>query len=1168
MSADLRTAPNAVALLRRWALTRPDQDAVVYVDDPARPDSAVRLSYARLDAHARQIAGRLQRRLAPGDRALLVCPDGWQFPVALLGCLYAGVVAVPAPLPERYRQDQRRVLGIAGSAGVSAVLTDAASLAAVSGWVTANIPGTWCWATDAADQGGAGEPDAPGWTRPALDHDSVALLQYTSGSTGQPKGVVVGHGNLLHNVHSICTAFDLGTGTRAGGWIPLFHDMGLMGLLLPALFVGGTCVLMSPTTFLKRPHQWLGMVDTFDVSFSAAPNFGYEWCCRRVTDEQVARLDLARWRHACNGSEPVRAATMAAFTKKFAPAGLRSDAVVPCFGMAEATVFVSARPEGEPVVRRVDADALTRHELRPGQPGRPVQELVSCGVGYDLQIRVVDPDTRRVLPDGRVGEVWLRGPSVARGYWRDETATAETFQASTADGDGGFLRTGDLGAVYGGELYVTGRSKEMLVIHGRNLYPQDIESEVRAQHPELAGALGAAVGVSLAEEDVLVILHEVRGRWAAPQLRELAAGVAQTVAREFGTRVAGVVLLRPGAVRRTTSGKVQRTAMRELFLADAVDPLYSSLDPRLGGELAGRRGEQQGQRPPSAADRDPDPVAELDRVIDGEQRDGGAFCAADLADLDAGERFPAAACRLLDDFGLPAFYVPTRYGGRLVDFAELVQLVRTVARRDLTVAVAHGKTFLGAACVWLAGAPEQAARLARWVAGGAVVAWGLTERDHGSDLLAGELTAEPAAGRWRLDGEKWLINNATRGRLCCVLARTDPAGGPRGFSLLLVDKEQLAAGAVECLPKVRTHGVRGADISGLRFHRAELPESALVGKVGDGLETVLKALQLTRTVSVGLSLGAADHALRLAAGFAADRPRHGGTLIDLPRVRRLLGEAAAKLLLAEATAVVAARGVCALPAEMSVVSAVAKAFVPTVVQRLIDEVAELVGLRGFLHTGYAHGQFAKLARDHRLVGIFDGSTAVNRSALIDQFPRLARTYRDGRWDETGVLRAVTLATPPPAFDPAGLRLLSAAGCSLLTGGHQAAEQVRDRAARGQAPEWLDRLVAALEAATTRLHHGLARQPYAPREAPAADYDLAAEYELCFAGAACVRLWLANAPLSGDSTWLRACLATVLTGLGEAVAEADREACDELAGRLSTVDRPGYLRLARREGGAR
>ncbi|MFJ8495449.1 acyl-CoA dehydrogenase [Streptomyces sp. NPDC094038] len=533
-------------------------------------------------------------------------------------------------------------------------------------------------------------------------------------------------------------------------------------------------------------------------------------------------------------------------------------------------------------------------------------------------------------------------------------------------------------------------------------------------------------------------------------------------------------------------------------------------------------------------------AAVLEQILAGHE--SGAWAVEALEALDTREEFPADAVAVLDDAGLAASYVLAPE----CDFPALVGLIRTVARRDLTVAIAHGKTFLGSVPVWIAGSPEQARGLAERVRAGHPVCWGLTERDHGSDLLASELTAtEEEDGGWRLDGEKWLINNAGRARLGCVLARTGPVGG-RGFSLFLVDREQLSPAAWQVLPKVRTHGIRGADISGFVLHDARVPADALIGRPGDGIAIVLKSLQLTRTACVGLSLGAADHALRLARDFITQRELYGRRLSSLPHVRWILGRAAAAVLTAEAVSILATRSVHALPGELSVTSAIAKAYVPTTVQDTLGRLAEVLGVRSFL-TSTPGGGFAKLERDHRICAIFDGSTVVNRTALLTQMPRLGRLLRRGAADTEGVRAAAGLAVPPAPVDLARLTLTSATGCSVVQSLPAAVEEIR---AHGH-----PRLNALAEAVLERsgeLAAELADFVPVGGGLPSVAFTLAERYERLYAASACLSLFLHNrdhpaGALDEDALWPRACLAHLLD-------LPDDPAYDELA--LALLDWSG------------
>ncbi|MER7757470.1 acyl-CoA dehydrogenase [Kitasatospora sp. NPDC097643] len=510
------------------------------------------------------------------------------------------------------------------------------------------------------------------------------------------------------------------------------------------------------------------------------------------------------------------------------------------------------------------------------------------------------------------------------------------------------------------------------------------------------------------------------------------------------------------------------------------------------------------------------------------------FSLAAALRLDASDEFPAAPCRELDAVGLSDYYVPARHGGRLRSFEELMTTLRVAARRDLTTALVHHATFLGAAPVWIGGAPETAARLAGRVRDGDVVAFAVTEADHGSDLLAGTTCATATAGGYRLDGEKWLINNATRSRLVCVLARTDPAGGARGFSLFLVDKQELADGEYACLPAVRTVGVRGADISGIRFTGAEVPRAALIGDLGAGLEITLKSFQLTRTLCAGFTLGAADRGLRLAMARAE---RLGQT--GQPDVRRVLAEAYADLLTAETVGLLAVRSAHTLPDELSVTAAVTKHLVPMLGDGLLGALGRLGG--GWVD-GPDQDVFEKVERDHRIIGIFDGSSAVNLASLVNQFGFLSRAYRRGVAGGVagGVLAGAELSTPVPDFEPDRLELVSRNGSSVLNHLPAALDRLTRRAGPGSE---LSRRAAQLRSAVDEVHDAMGAHRPTPRDVPATAFALAERYALCFAAAACVQVWLAN-PAAADG-WLEGVLGRLVQRLGAPSQDDPGSAVDRL-----------------------
>ncbi|MFB7939396.1 fatty acyl-AMP ligase [Streptomyces sp. NPDC056049] len=563
---DIRSFTEAV---RDSAARTPDREALVLLGDSA--DEPRTVSYRELDRHARVLAGRLQESGVRGERVLLLHGDRRRFAVSFLACLYVGAVAVPVPPPRGRAPHEQRIAGIVKDASPVLALTDAAEAPEVSRLLAEHgRGGVVCLSADTV------APAGP-WTPPELDGDSVAYLQYTSGSTREPRGVTVTHANLLANQRAIQRALGTVPGDRVGGWLPFHHDMGLVGQLLHPLWLGGTSVLLEPEAFVRHPHRWLRAVSDHGVTVSGAPDSAYELCVRRITDEQLAGLDLSGWRTAVSGGEPVSPDSGRAFAERFAAAGFRAGALTTAYGLAESTLLATAGPrDTAPAPRTLDAAALEADVLSPARAGAPHRTLVSSGRPVDCDIRIVDPELCTELPEGRVGEVWLRGASVARGYWNNPAETARTFDCRTG-GEGGFLRTGDLGALSGGELYVTGRLTDVMVVGGRNLYPQDVERTVE----RISTLFGPATAFAVpGHRERVVVVQELRhrGRYDT-DLGALAEAVADCLAEEFQVVAGGVLLVRPGTVRRTTSGKVERSAMRGLFLAGELNPLHERFDP-------------------------------------------------------------------------------------------------------------------------------------------------------------------------------------------------------------------------------------------------------------------------------------------------------------------------------------------------------------------------------------------------------------------------------------------------------------------------------------------------------------------------------------------------------------------------------------------------------------
>jgi acyl-CoA synthetase (AMP-forming)/AMP-acid ligase II len=562
-------------VLQRRARDTPDRRAFVCLQKER--DAETGFTYGELDRAARHVANRLRSLDAASERVLLLYPHGLDFIAALFGCFYAGAVAVPVLPAARPGQSRDRLRGILADAVPRFALTNDADAAALSG---APIHITVMQNLKAVAEG-TPEP----WTAPSIDPHAICMLQYTSGSTGTPNGVMLSHANIMRNEAMICERFEHTPDSVVVSWLPVYHDMGLIGMLFQPLYVGNPCIFMSPVTFMQRPIRWLQAISRYRATTSGGPNFAYEMCVDRIKTDDCTGLDLSSLEIAYSGAEPVRADTMRRFSERFAACGFRPEAFYPCYGLAEATLLVTGGRKLSPWrLRTVDAVALEsdHRAVAVREDGHP-RTLVGCGTSPACQsVRIVHPETGEELEEGHVGEIWVAGPCVAGGYWKREHQSRATFEARVqGDPETPFLRTGDLGFLDGRELYVTGRIKDVLIIRGRNHYPQDIEATAENSHPALLPAGSVAMLVPGAADERLVLVHEVRRQYVAtPDTIGIAAAVRQRVAREHGLQIAGLVLLRPGTLPRTTSGKLRRQECRRLLMSSAMPVLAEHV---LGG---------------------------------------------------------------------------------------------------------------------------------------------------------------------------------------------------------------------------------------------------------------------------------------------------------------------------------------------------------------------------------------------------------------------------------------------------------------------------------------------------------------------------------------------------------------------------------------------------------
>ena len=583
-------AETLVDILRRRAKEKPHQEVYKYLIDGETEETS--LTYEQLEQKAKAIAAHLQSICSPQDRVLLLYPSSIDYITAFFGCLYAGVIAIPA-YPPRPNRSLNRIHNILHNADTKIALTSTDTLQTLEhqlakttelqdlNWITTNTISSQL---------------AQNWKSPNISAESIAFLQYTSGSTAEPKGVKIAYKNLLHNMEAIHRCFRHSTQSRGVIWLPPYHDMGLIGGILQPLYGDFPVTLMSPLMFLQNPLRWLKAISREGATTSGGPNFAYDLCVRKFKPEQLTDLDLSTWQVAFNGAEPINHETLSKFAHTFAPYGFDYSAFYPCYGMAEATLIISGGSKHTAVVTKtVQGKALEKNKIAIADASEiNPHTLVSCGGSLqDQKIVIANPETMVSCKRGEVGEIWVSGSSIAQGYWRQPQITEETFNAYLRDTKAGpFLRTGDLGFLDQGELFFTGRLKDMIVIKGRNHYPQDIEKTVESTNPWIRPSCVASFSIETKGEEKLVVLAEVERRyWSSNRttktansnssiatnklisVKDLTQLIKREISKHHDLQTYTVLLLKPGSLPKTSSGKIQRHACRGDFLAQTMTGL-------------------------------------------------------------------------------------------------------------------------------------------------------------------------------------------------------------------------------------------------------------------------------------------------------------------------------------------------------------------------------------------------------------------------------------------------------------------------------------------------------------------------------------------------------------------------------------------------------------------
>ena len=578
-------AENLVDILRNRAIEEPNQTIYNYLVDGELENQ--NLTYRQLEQKAKMIAAYLQSVSSPQDRVLLLYPSGLDYITAFFGCLYAGVIAIPA-YPPRPNRSLNRIQNILQNAKSNLALTNSSTLLSLERQLerTPDLHNLRWITTDTL-----GSDLAQDWREPHITENDIAFLQYTSGSTAEPKGVKIAYRNLLHNLEAIHRCFRHSPQSKGVIWLPPYHDMGLIGGILQPLYGGFPVTLISPLMFLQSPLRWLRAISRYQATTSGGPNFAYDLCVRKFKPEQAQGLDLSSWQVAFNGAEPINHETLQKFAQTYAPYGFDKSAFYPCYGMAEATLIISGGSQSAAVVTKtVQGKALEQNKIAIAHVNEShPRTLVSCGSSLvDQKIAIANPETMVSCNPGEVGEIWVSGSSIAQGYWEQPEITENTFNAYLQDtNEGPFLRTGDLGFIEEGELFFTGRLKDMIVIKGRNHYPQDIEKTVEETNSWIRPSGVASFSVDIKGEEKLIVLAEVERRYWSSQryvgksngsstqekiidAKDLIQSIRREISKKHDLQVHTTLLLKPGSLPKTSSGKIQRHACRTEFLTNTL----------------------------------------------------------------------------------------------------------------------------------------------------------------------------------------------------------------------------------------------------------------------------------------------------------------------------------------------------------------------------------------------------------------------------------------------------------------------------------------------------------------------------------------------------------------------------------------------------------------------
>lgn len=981
------------------------------------------LTYAELDLKAQAIAAHLSQIGEVGDRILLLYPSGLDFLSSYFGCLYAGMVAVPA-YPPRRNHSASRLLSIVEDANAKIALTVSSVLKNFSHQAKEH---ELLSALTVIDSSLIPLTQSEAWQAPLIKGEQLCFLQYTSGSTGKPKGVMVSHNNLIHNSEYIKQAFQLSEQSVSVTWLPSFHDMGLIDGLLQPLYSGFLGVLMRPSAFVQKPIRWLKAISKYRATHCGGPNFGYDLCIKKISSEELSQLDLNSWKTAYSGAEPVRQSTLEQFSKKFSASGFSPHAFYPCYGMAETTLMVSGGSvSNSPTCLEIKAEALSRGKIEvidrtqtPFQTdntsnGNPntygkieTQQFVSCGQTWlDTKVLIVDPETGSVCADKTVGEVWVSGRSVTQGYWQKKQTTEESFKAYIRDTqEGPFLRTGDLGFIKDNELYITGRLKDVVIIRGRNYYPQDIELTVERCHPALRPNCAAAFAVDVGDTEQLIIVQEVE----RTHLRKLdteatMSAIRKAISTEYQLQIHKILLLRTNSILKTSSGKIQRQACKKAYLSGdfkCVAEWPPAMESASLAQQPAKSATKQSTSPHSsnslysslynhprisplplqAANCSALPASTLTQSLEVTSHERAntliqwlrqyASSRLNSRTIDNRRCIPPYVVLDLGNQGILGMQIPESYGGLGLTNVDALRVIEQLAAIDLTVASFVGVNHaLGTRpIVNFASDSVKEALLPLIASGMELASFAITERGAGSNPRGLEATARPnEQGGWFLEGDKiWIGSGSWAGTLNVFVQAYDSNGQPQGITGFIV--RQGATGLIQG-EEALTMGMRGMVQNEVHLRDVPTTEESILGKLGEGLTVAQDAMMWGRLGIGVMSVGTMKRCLQLMLRYASRRKISTGRLLENPLTRLRMSELKAAITAVEVLVYRIGRLMDleqAIPVEAF---AACKTSGPEFAGKAADNLLQLLGGRGYIESNEA----PQIFRDVRLLRIFEGPT--------------------------------------------------------------------------------------------------------------------------------------------------------------------------------------------------